>query len=77
MVSRVLFIPSTSWDNPLHLLYITAGFAVLDVHSLLTTNFTTFLFAFLLLIAYCDELVSKIIQICSMNDYHYVTNFEW
>lgn len=26
---------------------------------------------------YCDELVSKIIQICSMNDYHYVTNFEW
>ena len=28
-------------------------------------------------IAYCDELVSKIIQICSMNDYHYVTSFEW
>ena len=42
MVSRVLFIPSTSWGNPLHLLNITVGFAVLDVHSLLTTNFTTF-----------------------------------
>ena len=27
--------------------------------------------------AYCDEILSKIIQICSMNDYHYVTNFEW
>ncbi|XP_058941253.2 AP-3 complex subunit delta-1 isoform X1 [Pocillopora verrucosa] len=26
---------------------------------------------------YCDEILSKIIQICSMNDYHYVTNFEW
>ncbi|XP_078354382.1 AP-3 complex subunit delta-1-like [Oculina patagonica] len=26
---------------------------------------------------YCDELLSKIVQICSMNDYHYVTNFEW
>ncbi|XP_068728186.1 AP-3 complex subunit delta-1-like [Montipora capricornis] len=26
---------------------------------------------------YCDELISKIIKICSMNDYHYVTNFEW
>lgn len=26
---------------------------------------------------YCDELLSKIIQICSINDYHYVTNFEW
>lgn len=26
---------------------------------------------------YCDELLSKIVEICSMNDYHYVTNFEW
>ncbi|XP_073259025.1 AP-3 complex subunit delta-1-like isoform X1 [Porites lutea] len=26
---------------------------------------------------YCDELLSKIVQICSLNDYHYVTNFEW
>ncbi|XP_015777632.1 PREDICTED: AP-3 complex subunit delta-1-like [Acropora digitifera] len=27
--------------------------------------------------SYCDELISKIIKICSLNDYHYVTNFEW
>ena len=40
----------------------------------LVSNFTIFDFLF---IAYCDELVSKIIQICSLNDYHYVTDFEW
>ncbi|KAJ7386345.1 AP-3 complex subunit delta-1 [Desmophyllum pertusum] len=27
--------------------------------------------------SYCDELLSKIVEICSLNDYHYVTNFEW
>lgn len=27
--------------------------------------------------SYCDELIAKIIEICSLNDYHYVTNFEW
>ena len=24
-----------------------------------------------------DELLSKIIQICSQNDYQYISNFEW
>ena len=38
------------------------------------TKFCLFVF---LLPAYCDELLGKIVQICSMNDYHYVTNFEW
>lgn len=26
---------------------------------------------------YRDELLSKIIQICSQNNYQYITNFEW
>jgi len=26
---------------------------------------------------YRDELMEKIIQICSQNDYQYITNFEW
>lgn len=27
--------------------------------------------------AYRDELLAKIIQICSHNNYQYITNFEW
>lgn len=26
---------------------------------------------------YRDELLSKIIEICSQNDYQHITNFEW
>lgn len=26
---------------------------------------------------YRDELLSKIVQICSQNNYQYITNFEW
>ena len=26
---------------------------------------------------YRDELLAKIIQICSQNNYHYIINFEW
>ena len=26
---------------------------------------------------YRDELLSKVIDICSQNNYHYITNFEW
>ena len=28
-------------------------------------------------IKYRDELISKIVDICSQNDYQYITNFEW
>jgi len=27
--------------------------------------------------AYRDELLSKIIQVCSQSNYQYITNFEW
>ena len=29
------------------------------------------------LLYFRDELLSKIIQICSQNDYQYISNFEW
>ena len=37
-------------------------FSTLEAHSVLFSR---------------DELLSKIIQICSQNDYQYISNFEW